>query len=56
MSFLFIEINKTQMELDNLERYSAILFNSPNGVKFFMEEIKDIRVLLGKKIGVVGEN
>ncbi|MBP6063736.1 MAG: uroporphyrinogen-III C-methyltransferase [Fusobacteriaceae bacterium] len=51
----FIEINKNQMELDNLERYSAILFNSPNGVKFFMEEIKDIRVLLGKKIGVVGE-
>lgn len=51
----FIEIKKNDMNLDNLNDYSAILFNSPNGVKFFMEEITDIRPLANLKIGVVGE-
>ena len=39
---------------ENLEEYSALLFNSPNGVKFFMEKLDDIRKLGQMKIGVVG--
>ncbi|MGL4803654.1 MAG: uroporphyrinogen-III synthase, partial [Cetobacterium sp.] len=38
----------------DLKNYSALLFNSPNGVKYFMENIKDIRSLGHLKIGVVG--
>jgi len=37
-----------------LEKYKAILFNSPNGVKAFFENIKDIRCLANIKIGAVG--
>lgn len=34
--------------------YKWILFNSANGVEHFMKGIKDLRVLAGIKIGVVG--
>ncbi len=37
-----------------LKEYKVLLFNSPNGVKYFMENIKDIRSLGHLKIGVVG--
>lgn len=40
--------------IENIEQYSALLFNSPNGVKFFMEKLIDIRKLGEMKIGVVG--
>lgn len=50
----FIEIKELKFDIKNLEKYSAILFNSPNGVKAFFNNIKDLRVLANKKIGVVG--
>ena len=37
-----------------LQDYSAILFNSPNGVREFMNKIDDIRILAHLKIGAVG--
>lgn len=50
----FIEIEELKFDVQNLEKYSTILFNSPNGVKTFFNNIKDLRVLANKKIGVVG--
>ena len=51
----FIEIENTyEFDEKDLINYTALLFNSPNGVKYFMENIKDIRVLGHLKIGVVG--
>lgn len=38
----------------DFSKYKAILFNSPNGVKTFMDNIEDLRVLGNIKIGVVG--
>ena len=38
----------------NLKDYKVLLFNSPNGVKYFMNNIKDLRSLGHMKIGVVG--
>ncbi|MGL4687442.1 MAG: uroporphyrinogen-III synthase [Fusobacteriaceae bacterium] len=50
----FIEIVGNKIEIENLEDYSAILFNSPNGIKFFIESLKDKKILHLFKIGVVG--
>ncbi len=50
----FIEIENFKIDLNNLSKYKAILFNSPNGVKAFFENIKDIRSLANIKIGAVG--
>ena len=50
----FIEIENLKIDLKGLEKYKAILFNSPNGVKAFFENIKDIRCLANIKIGAVG--
>ncbi|MGL4671115.1 uroporphyrinogen-III C-methyltransferase [Cetobacterium sp.] len=51
----FINIESAEsFDERELKEYSAILFNSPNGVKYFMENIKDIRSLGHLKIGVVG--
>lgn len=50
----FIEIENLKINLKDLEKYSAILFNSPNGVKAFFENIKDMRILANIKIGAVG--
>lgn len=36
------------------DKYKYILFNSPNGVHSFFNQIKDIRILGDKKIGAVG--
>jgi uroporphyrinogen III methyltransferase/synthase len=54
--FPLLEIEGCLESLDEekLKEYKALLFNSPNGVRFFMEKIKDLRVLAGIKIGTVG--
>lgn len=53
LPFIKIE-NAYDFDEKDLKDYSALLFNSPNGVKYFMENIKDIRSLGHLKIGVVG--
>ena len=52
----FIEIESTLEPLDRklLKEYSALLFNSPNGVREFMEKVEDIRDIAHLKIGAVG--
>lgn len=52
----FIEIESTLNKIDKemLKSYSALLFNSPNGVREFMNKIEDIRDIAHLKIGVVG--
>lgn len=51
-----IKISENEIEVNEiLKKYSAVLFNSPNGVNSFMKNIKDIRLLGNIKIGVVGE-
>lgn len=53
LPFIKIE-NAYDFDEKDLKDYSALLFNSPNGVKYFMENVKDIRSLGHLKIGVVG--
>src|SRR3712207_7135719 len=50
-----ITIEEQEANIASLSKYSAILFNSPNGVNAFFRHIKDIRSLSKIKIGVVGE-
>lgn len=50
----FIEIEELKINTENLKKYSAILFNSPNGVKSFFKNIEDMRILANIKIGAVG--
>ena len=50
----FIEIENLKINLESLKKYKAILFNSPNGVNAFFENLKDIRILSNIKIGAVG--
>ena len=50
----FIEIENLKIDLESLKKYKAILFNSPNGVSAFFENLKDIRILSNIKIGAVG--
>lgn len=50
----FIEIENLKIDLKSLKKYKAILFNSPNGVNAFFENLKDIRFLSNIKIGAVG--
>ena len=52
----FIEIESTldKLDRDMLKDYSALLFNSPNGVREFMNKIEDIRDIAHLKIGAVG--
>ena len=50
----FIEIENLKIDLESLKKYKAILFNSPNGVNAFFENLKDIRILSNIKIGAVG--
>ncbi|MGL4980577.1 MAG: uroporphyrinogen-III C-methyltransferase, partial [Fusobacteriaceae bacterium] len=47
--------NENKLDKDFLKDYSCILFNSPNGVRNFMDKIVDLRTLGDKKIGVVGK-
>lgn len=55
LPLLSIEASKNEISKEELKKYSALLFNSPNGVKFFMEKIKDLREIGHMKIGVVGK-
>lgn len=52
----FIEIESTldKVDRDMLKSYSVLLFNSPNGVREFMNKIEDIRDIAHLKIGAVG--
>jgi len=43
-------LENLKIDLNNLSKYKAILFNSPNGVKAFFENIKDVRCLANIKI------
>lgn len=54
LPFLEIESVLEKVTPDMLKDYSALLFNSPNGVREFMEKIEDIRMLAHLKIGAVG--
>lgn len=47
--------NMKNFSYDKLNRYSGIMFNSPNGVKFFFDNLDDIRKIRDIKIGVTGE-
>lgn len=51
----FIKIKKNNFNIKDYSKYKAILFNSPNGVRAFFENLDDIRFLSEIKIGVVGE-
>ena len=50
----FIEIEELKINIEILNKYKLILFNSPNGVRSFFKNIKDIRILSNIKIGAVG--
>lgn len=54
LSFLKIEDQMMNFDYLTLKNYDALLFNSPNGVKFFFEHIPDMRCLGNIKIGAVG--
>ena len=54
LPFIDIESTLESVSKDMLQDYSAILFNSPNGVREFMNKIDDIRILAHLKIGAVG--
>ncbi len=51
-----IEIESTCEKFDakTLKNYSTLLFNSPNGVREFMDKIEDVRDMAHLKIGAVG--
>ena len=51
-----IEIESTVEKFDPqmLKKYSTLLFNSPNGVREFMDKIEDVRDMAHLKIGAVG--
>lgn len=50
-----IEMEHQELNIQDLQKYSALLFNSANGVHSFFKTLKDIRCLSPIKIGVVGE-
>ena len=54
LSFIEIESVLSKVTPEDLKGYSALLFNSPNGVREFMKKIDDIRSLAHLKIGAVG--
>ncbi|OHD26035.1 MAG: uroporphyrinogen-III C-methyltransferase [Spirochaetes bacterium GWD1_27_9] len=51
----FIDIIENKIDFTDLNKYSAIIFNSANAVRSFFNNIDDLRILSGKKIGVVGD-
>ena len=54
-SIFFKNLGQMQgFDYSKLKDYKAVLFNSPNGVRFFFEHIPDIRFLGDIKIGAVG--
>lgn len=56
ISLPMIDIIDDMMDFDykELKNYQGIMFNSPNGVKFFFEHIDDIRSIAHLKIGAIG--
>lgn len=49
-----IEIENLNFDITDITKYSAILFNSPNGVRAFFNNLQDLRCLATCKIGAVG--
>ena len=56
ISLPMINLIDDMMDFDyrELKNYQGIMFNSPNGVKFFFEHIDDIRSIAHLKIGAIG--
>ena len=54
LPFLKIQDKMENFDYSKLREYKAVLFNSPNGVRFFFEHIPDMRYLGNIKIGAVG--
>lgn len=56
ISLPMIDLIDDMMDFDyrELKNYQGIMFNSPNGVKFFFEHIDDIRNIAHLKIGAIG--
>lgn len=56
ISLPMINLIDDMMDFDyrELKNYQGIMFNSPNGVKFFFEHIDDIRNIAHLKIGAIG--
>ena len=54
----FMEIRPNESQLPDLEDCGWLVFTSPNGVKVFLnkmkQERKDLRILYGKRIAVIG--
>lgn len=56
ISLPMINLIDDMMDFDykELKNYQGIMFNSPNGVRFFFEHIDDIRNIAHLKIGAIG--
>ena len=54
LPFIKIESTLDKIDREMLKSYSTLLFNSPNGVREFMNKIEDIRDIAHLKIGAVG--
>lgn len=56
ISLPMISLVDNMMDFDykELKNYQGIMFNSPNGVRFFFEHIDDIRSIAHLKIGAIG--
>ena len=56
ISLPMINLIDDMMDFDykELKNYQGIMFNSPNGVRFFFENIDDIRNIAHLKIGAIG--
>lgn len=54
----FLEICPSESPLPNLEACGWLVFTSPNGVRVFLDKMKqerkDLRILYGKRIAVIG--
>ena len=54
----FLETVPTERSLPELSGFSWLVFTSPNGVRIFLEKMKqerrDLRTLVGKRIAVIG--
>lgn len=54
----FMEIRETKKSLPNFEDFNWLVFTSPNGVRVFLDKMRqeqrDLRTLYGKQIAVIG--
>jgi uroporphyrinogen III methyltransferase / synthase len=51
----FIGINSREFVMPALQEYEAVIFNSANAVRHFIERVHDLRILHGLLIGVIGK-